>query len=422
MSTIDKILKEIEKNQEESEIVPVPVKLELGTTFNKYKQRFFNAFNISVVLVVIFSVTLLVLYRNKIKQYYFVRSIISAVSINPISSLPAPLLQKVQTGIPSPQAILSKSAVVDPAALVRLENVIFDVDHSKTVIDFMVSREIYYYVERGQNSQQMKIILSNTTYDKPFVLDLTNTALKRFNTYKVSNNTEIEIDLMPDTQVIGLQFEHQPKTHLRLILLNTTIQAGTVNKTIIPLTQQQRSSQAYQEALYLLDQNSSDQAIVKLREAVKSAQEHPEVYEALITLLMQNNRLDEVDKVLNNAIKDFPEYTRFGQVKAYVLAQKGKTEQALQLLIKNMPDINQDPDYYAFVASLYQQQGQFILAAQLYNRLLKIQPRRSMWWVGLGIALDGAEKDAAAQEAYRRASIIGDLSPAVQTFVNGKIQ
>ena len=72
------------------------------------------------------------------------------------------------------------------------------------------------------------------------------------------------------------------------------------------------------------------------------------------------------------------------------------------------------------MAYLYQQQRQYILAAELYNQLVKIDSNHALWWVGLGRALEAAGKKNAAQEAYHHA-LQGSLDMQTRNFVEHKI-
>jgi tetratricopeptide (TPR) repeat protein len=414
MSIINKALQQIEESSQKNGAADsgqTPQTISMGSAFdNKYKSMLFNKATLAGVVVIILGIILATHYHSHP----------SPTNANNNAKKDAtqlagttPVPQKPKSPFPAAKGAPSK-----------LENISFNVDNNKTTVDFVLNKDASYYLERGKEPQQLKLVIGNSTYDKEWPMNLANTAIKKLSLQKVNDDTVVELEMAPDTQVVETQIYHQPqspKAYLRLSLLNTKIQIGTVNKTVIPLTQQQRSAQAYQDALELINEGKNETAIAKLRETILTPQETPDAYELLATLLIKNKRLNEADKVLASANRTFPGHQRFEQLRAYVLVNSGKIGAALQLLLKNPPEITQDPDYYAFIASLYQQQGEYMLAAQLYNRILKIQPQRAVWWVGLGVSLEGAEKDNAAQEAYRRASALGDLSPQVQSFVDGKI-
>lgn len=444
MSIINKVLQEIDKTRKTTNVAAPHNELELGTAFNKYKNKLFNRFTVVITLIVICALLLLEISQSTAKKHnnskittppFLTSNNSSATTHINVYDTTIHNGAQQQTTKPAftttpqatlPTTLLNKSK--DDTTVTHLGNIELNVEQSKTIVGFILSRETYYYVEHGKDQLQLKIILGNTTYEKePLPLNFLHTAIKKMHVYKENANTNIELELLPDTQVIGLQIYNQPQTRLQLILLNTNTPVGTVAKTTAVLTPQQRATQNYQEALEFLNQNQPDLAINKLRDIIdlprrgQDQDNTKDIYDLLASLLIDRHDFNGASKVLSKALKIFPQYARFEQLQAYVMAHKGSSAEALELLLQHPPEITQDPGYYAFIASLYQQQEQFILAAQLYNRLLKIQPNNAMWWLGLGVALDSMNKQNAAKEAYRRAFIIGNLPTQVHNFISNKL-
>lgn len=403
MSIINKILNEIEKNKEKNTLgKDKPITLELGSAFYNYKAKLFNVFVVGIILVIILVFALLLIHKNK--------SNLSAQNSISIPEKPAT----------TTKAVLSKTTATNENTS-ELNSININVNNDKTIVNFVLSRDTYYYVEHGQNQQQLKLILGNTTYTTEPSVNLTHTAVKNLVVHKMNNNTEIDLDLTTGTQIIGLQLYNQPQTQLQLVLLNGNIPVATISKTIVPLTPQQRAAQAYQDALDLIELGKTDKAIDKLYNVIASSSADAQAYNLLATLLSKSNRFSEANKVLITASRTFPDDPRFIQLRAYILAQAGQTSQALQLLIKDPPPAQQNPEYYAFIATLYQQLGQFMLAAQIYNQILKMYPDRAQWWLGLGLSLESANKQHAAKEAYLKAASFGNLPPETQSFLTSKL-
>lgn len=412
MSIINKELQEIEKTRKTTTIQTPQGDLELGTSFNKHKEKY-NRFTAIIFLIIVFAAILLALYHSTSNKHPATRQ-------SPVTTQ-QPVPPPAATVATAPTAALPPTLTKNAArAATTLKDITLNVENNKTSVNFVLNRETYYYIEHGENPQQLNLLLGNTTYDKTTFppLNLTHTAIKELSVNKENDNTKIRIETLPDTQVIGLQIYNQPQTALQLTLLNTsTLSPGLIIKTAASPSTRQPSDQEYQEALDALKQKNTSVAIAKLRNTIKTTKDNADAYELLATLLIRSGQLNEATQILDKALHFFPNRPHLNQFKAYILAQQGQQNRALQILVKTPPDINQDPDYYAFVASLYQQQKQFILAAQLYNRLLKIQPDRSMWWMGLGVALESADKKNAAKEAFRHALALGDLPPALQDFL-----
>jgi tetratricopeptide (TPR) repeat protein len=111
------------------------------------------------------------------------------------------------------------------------------------------------------------------------------------------------------------------------------------------------------------------------------------------------------------------------ELRARVLVDEGKFSDALTILKKTTPTINQYPDYYALLAAIYQHEGSSTQAAQLYRQLLAIKPDQSKWWVGLGVALETIGRNGEALEAYTEAkNNKQNLTPELQTYLQDRIE
>jgi MSHA biogenesis protein MshN len=83
--------------------------------------------------------------------------------------------------------------------------------------------------------------------------------------------------------------------------------------------------------------------------------------------------------------------------------------------------VEQAPDHYALLAALEQRAGNYKEAAEIYQRLVGLQPGNGVWWMGLGITLEHLNQTKDAVMAYRRAASSGSLQPSVQKFVDSRI-
>ncbi len=75
------------------------------------------------------------------------------------------------------------------------------------------------------------------------------------------------------------------------------------------------------------------------------------------------------------------------------------------------------------MAALYQRQNQPVIAARLYQQLLASEPHRATWWLGLGIALDSANRHAEAVAAFTRAEgeDSAGLSPELKAWIESRL-
>jgi len=101
---------------------------------------------------------------------------------------------------------------------------------------------------------------------------------------------------------------------------------------------------------------------------------------------------------------------------------EGRINQALTLLKKSPPSLATNPEYYAFIAALYQRLGQLPSAENLYQQLTTLHPEKGVWWLGLGVTQEGLGKSAQALEAYAKAERSQDLDPELRGYVGTRLR
>ena len=80
-----------------------------------------------------------------------------------------------------------------------------------------------------------------------------------------------------------------------------------------------------------------------------------------------------------------------------------------------------DPEYHALLAALYQRQGNHARALKHYQLVLRWESDKAVWWMGLGISLEGESKLKQALAAYRAASVLGGLGDDSQHYIGERI-
>jgi len=74
------------------------------------------------------------------------------------------------------------------------------------------------------------------------------------------------------------------------------------------------------------------------------------------------------------------------------------------------------------VAALLQRQGRHEEAIEQFQVALRLRPGAGVWWLGLAISLQAANKAAAAQDAYRQARAAGNLHPELAAFAEQRLR
>ncbi len=108
-------------------------------------------------------------------------------------------------------------------------------------------------------------------------------------------------------------------------------------------------------------------------------------------------------------------------LQARALLALGRQEQAVTLLVQDVPAVRDHLEYRITLATLLQQTGQNVEAARHWSALIAVDDRRPAWWVGLAIALESQGEPAAAVKAYAQAAQLPGLSPSLTEYVRDRL-
>ncbi|MCK5667208.1 MAG: hypothetical protein KAI17_27165, partial [Thiotrichaceae bacterium] len=278
-----------------------------------------------------------------------------------------------------------------------------------------------YYIEHG-GEQQLSIVLNNTGLPGNMPVSLENSFIAALNNQENNSNTICTITLLPGTKIDDLQLIDQPQPLLRLVLSNPQLTKSSMLKQPAALSPGQQILKQYQEIQQQLLTKEKPEIIIRnLRLFLGDHPDHLEAQSLLVSLLIKIGQLQKADSALMLGLDKNKNYIPFIKLKAYILIKQQNANEAITLLKKHLVNIN-DTEYVSLLASLYQKQGQFIQAAGLYSRLTKAQPEKTVWWLGLGIALESADKNNAAREAYIHAYNTSDVPQELKQFLNNKLK
>ncbi len=198
--------------------------------------------------------------------------------------------------------------------------------------------------------------------------------------------------------------------------------ASAIEKRIRPLRPEQQAEKAYQEGYRLLQRGDRDGAERKWREALGHEPRHIASREGLVGLYLSQGRNVEAGELLAKGLEYHPGYGQFALLAARLQMENGQTAAALAILEKALEADNQSADFLAFLAALYQREKLYDKSVAAYQRALTLQPRNAVWWMGIGISLEGAGKPKEALTAYREARKSGNLPPNLAQYVEGRLQ
>ncbi|MCD6581332.1 MAG: tetratricopeptide repeat protein [Desulfuromusa sp.] len=354
----------------------------------------------------------------------------------PIAAVPAPSVH--ETVIEKTGAELRSFAVVEDKKRVQLS------------LTF-AQRPEYRLVENGSGTTQLVVEFNQTHIGAEFkVPELSGGFLKRVSLVPQEQTLQLLIDLEGPADVQGFQFAENTDQEYRLLIevvatlpvveipqkqVITPKPAPLITEEIIKKTAPvsagvsknrkpvSRDQQAYRTGLKRLKLGRLVAAEASFNQALLV---NPNLLDArlqLIKVLQQQKKLKTAESVLQTGLTLTPGNLKLRKIYARLLLNSQRQNEAIELLkTRPLPGIVQDLEYYALLAALYQDSGEYEAATAVYAQLLKIKPQVSLWWMGMAISLEQSGSVKPARDAYQKALELSGLSPDLRNYIHGRLQ
>lgn len=188
--------------------------------------------------------------------------------------------------------------------------------------------------------------------------------------------------------------------------------------SIAPNAKWQDQQQA-QLANQLVAQGQQDIAVKKLQNFIATATSPRESVKALLDIFALQERIEAMQALIAQA--DYLSVVEQQFYKAKVAVIQQQDAQAIELLEVHLGEAEQDENYRALLAGLYQRTGMHLEAANHYRRLLSVFGDKPAYWLGFALAQDALNQPQVAAQAYQRVNQYADLQPQVRTYVQQRI-
>jgi MSHA biogenesis protein MshN len=202
----------------------------------------------------------------------------------------------------------------------------------------------------------------------------------------------------------------------------TDFAQGSIDKQARPASPRERAEAEYRRATAALSQGRAEEAEESLRAALAEDATFDAARQALVGVLVEQKRVDEAKKVLQDYLNSRPNHLGFAMLLARLQLDRGDGTGAVATMQHTLPYAGDNADFLGFSAAVLQRAGRHPEAVDQYRAALRIKPDAPVWWMGLGISLQASDHNTDALDAYKRALSSGSLSPELQTFVEQKIK
>ena len=181
----------------------------------------------------------------------------------------------------------------------------------------------------------------------------------------------------------------------------------------------QRAESFYRQSLAALDDGRVAAAIDGMEQALKLNPRHDAARQSLVGLLIEAGRKDEAMQQLEQGLAADPAQAQLAMLLARMQIERGTS--GVATLQRTLPAAQNNGEYRAFLAGALQREQRHREAAEQYAAALRLSPEQGVWLMGMGISLQADKRDAEALAAFQRAKMSGMLTPALMSFVQGRI-
>ncbi len=183
-----------------------------------------------------------------------------------------------------------------------------------------------------------------------------------------------------------------------------------------------KAEEAFLDGKWALEQQRDSLAVRSLQHALELYPGHLQARELLAEILEKDGKTGEAMFLLAEGLEIAPDYIVFKKSYAKLLVDQGDYEAATEVLLYDgLPTVEEDPEVYVVLATLYQRLGEPFLAAQTYRNLLVAWPQTGAFWVGLGGALEGQNLSEEAVECYQKALKTKNLRQDLSAYAKKRL-
>ena len=137
--------------------------------------------------------------------------------------------------------------------------------------------------------------------------------------------------------------------------------------------------------------------------------------------MLQQGHWREAQELLEQGLDAVPAHYPFAQLLARVYVEHGADTKALAVMEGHRSAAADNPDYVAFLATLYQRAGKHAEAVKTYNEAVSLNPQEGRWWLGMGISLEAVQDRKDAGAAYQRAIDSGTLDDNLLKYARQRL-
>jgi MSHA biogenesis protein MshN len=182
-----------------------------------------------------------------------------------------------------------------------------------------------------------------------------------------------------------------------------------------------RAELEFRRAVTLLNSGRVADAEHALVAALGADRAHQAARQTLIALYIEQRRIDDAQRQLQEGLDANPSYVPFAVALARIQVDRRNYEAALQILDQARAAGQGNSDFHALRGAVLQRLARHAEAAEAYRMALNSGPQTGTSWVGLAISLEALGKLTDAAEAFRRGIATTTLPADVKAYAEQRL-
>lgn len=196
--------------------------------------------------------------------------------------------------------------------------------------------------------------------------------------------------------------------------------AGRVQKLDRARSADERAESEFRRGAALLNQGRVSEAEESFVAALALSSSHEAARQALVALNLEQRRIDDARRLLQEGVAINPANVQFALVLARIHAER--REFALALEVLNGAGAQSNPEFHALAGTVLQRLGRHGEASDAFRAALRGAPGNGAAWAGLGISLEAQGQRPDAAEAFRRALAATPTGSELSNFAEQRLR
>lgn len=198
--------------------------------------------------------------------------------------------------------------------------------------------------------------------------------------------------------------------------------SGRVQKRDRVHSPEDRAEAQFRRGAALVNEGRVSEAQDAFAAALASSASHEAARQALVALDLEQRRVDDARRLLQEGVALNPANLQFALVLARIDLERHDYAHVLDVLGGARTAGQANPEYHALAGTALQRLGRHAEAAEAFRNALRITPGNGAAWAGLAISLEAEGRSTDAVEAFRRALAAAPAGSALAKFAEQRLR